>query len=66
MSDIILKAAVGTDADTVTLPPSVTAGTGMTDVLTGRRGSYKSAAVVFLPLADTPIRTLTTNSSSAI
>lgn len=57
MSDIILKAAVGKDADTVTLPQSVTAGDD---------GCADKADIKEYGYPDTPIVTRTTNSSSAI
>lgn len=53
MSDIILKAVLGTDAYTVTLPQSVTAGRWVTDVLTGRHGKYKTLTVFLLLVTDT-------------
>lgn len=58
MSDIILKAVLGTDAYTVTLPQTVTAGRWMTDVLTGRHGKYKTLTVFLVPVTDTLIVTL--------
>lgn len=58
MSDIILKAVVGTDAHTVTLPLLVTAGWWMTDVLTGRHGKYKTLTVFLVPVTDTLITNL--------
>lgn len=55
MSDIIPKAVSGTDAYTVTLPLSVTAGRWMTDVLTGRHSKYKTLTVFLVPVTDTLI-----------